>query len=124
MTVLARSCWHIFSIEARARVASVSASSRSITLPCRTSPTPVKPSEPKAWAIAFPCGSRTPGFSITWTRAFMPASLHRLRTLEVAGAAFGQNAEPPRHLLVGFLDPSQILPEAVLVHLLVRLQIP
>src|SRR5690242_18114369 len=123
MTVLARSCWHIFSTEARARVASVSARSRSMTLPCRTPSTPLKPSEPKACAMALPCGSSTPGLSMTWTRAFM-VSLHRLRSLEVAGTAFGQNAEAPRHFLIGLLDPAQILAEAVLVHLLVGLEVP
>ena len=50
----------------RARAAgSVSASSSSISLPWRTSPTPVKPRAGSALPIALPCGSSTPGLSLT-----------------------------------------------------------
>ena len=40
-------------------------------LPCRTSFTPPKPSAPSAFWMAFPCGSRTPFFSVILMRAFM-----------------------------------------------------
>src|SRR5690348_5177743 len=63
---------------------------------------------------------------MTWTRAFiaLAPSLHRLRAFEVARPAFGQDAQTSRHFLIRFLDPAEILAEAVLVHLLVGLEIP
>src|ERR1700704_4443927 len=125
MTGLARSCRHISSTRARAAAGSVSASSSSISLPWRTSPTSAKPSPFRALPIALPCGSRTLGFRLIWTRAFIPHPLlQHLRRLEIAGAAFRQDPEAARHLLVTFLDPAEILAEAVLVHLLVGAGIP
>src|SRR5436853_2088741 len=128
MTGLARSCRHISSTRARAAAGSVSASSSSISLPWRTSPTSPKPSPFKALPIAFPCGSRTPGFRLIWTRAFISQLpwplLQHLRRLEIARAAFRQDSEAARHLLVALLDPAEILAEAVLVHLLVGAGVP
>src|SRR5256885_647039 len=128
MTGLARSCLHISSIRARAAAGSVSATSNSISLPWRTSPTSPKPSPFRALPIALPCGSRTPGFKLIWTRAFISQLpwplLQHLRCLEIARAAFRQDPEAPRHLLVTLLDPAEILAEAVLVHLLVGAGIP
>src|ERR1700720_3377578 len=129
MTGLARSCRHISSTRARAAAGSVSASSSSINLPWRTSPTSPKPSPFNALPIALPCGSRTPGFKLIWTRAFMAKllprlSLQRFRRLEVAGAALRQDAEAACPLLVALLDPAEILAEAVLVHLLVGARVP
>src|SRR5947207_111389 len=128
MTGLARSCRHISSTRARAAAGSVSASSSSISLPWRTSPTSPKPSPFRALPIALPCGSRTPGFRLIWTRAFISQLpwplLQYLRRLEIAGAAFRQDPEAARHLLVALLDPAEILAEAVLVHLLVGAGIP
>src|SRR6185437_392829 len=97
-----------------------------MTLPWRTSPTPLKPSVPRAWPIALPCGSSTPSLGMTKTRAFI--SLNRRRASNVARGiarrAFGEEAEAARYLLVGFLDSAEIAAEAVLVELLVGLQVP
>src|SRR6185437_703583 len=71
ITVLASSFSHMSLSEARALAASVSARSRSITLPWRTSPTAAKPSPFSAWPIALPCGSKTPFLSVTKTLAFI-----------------------------------------------------
>src|SRR5208282_4813925 len=98
---------------------SLSARSISMYLPWRTPPTPAKPREPSAWAIALPCGSRTPPLSVIWTLAFTksaalscsarfrqlsPAivaqSLHDRGALEIGRARLGHDAETPRHLLV------------------------
>src|SRR6266853_3708904 len=129
MTGLARSCRHISSTRARAAAGSVSARSSSISLPWRTSPISAKPRPFNALPIALPCGSRTPGFRLIWTRAFIAKLLpwpllQRFRRLEVAGAAFGQDAEAARHFLVALLDPAEILAEPVLVHLLVGARVP
>ncbi len=51
------------------------ASSISKTLPWRTDATPSKPSAPSAPWIARPCGSSTPSFSVTKTRAFIIAQI-------------------------------------------------
>src|SRR3954447_12236471 len=135
MTGLARICLHISSTRARAAAGSVSLSSSSISLPWRTSPTPSKPSPLSALPMALPCGSSTPGFRLICTRAFIsrllrrlphctarlivrPVLLHRSGRLEIARAAFRQDAKPARHLLIALLDPAEILAEAVLVHLL------
>src|SRR5579884_766018 len=120
MTGLARSCRHIASTRKRAVAGSVSARSSSISLPCRTSCTPSKPSECKALPIALPCGSRTPALSLTCTRAFIAGPLlHRARAAQLDRAAVRQYAEAAGDLLIGLLDPAQILAETVLVHLFV-----
>src|SRR5579862_2675742 len=125
MTGLARSSLHIASTLARALPGSFSSSSISISLPWRTSPMPAKPSEASALPIALPCGSSTPDFKLTCTRAFIAAtSLHRPWTLEVGGTALGQDAEPARHFLVAFRDLLQILAKAVLVELLAGADVP
>src|SRR5690606_15197738 len=69
MTVLARSFSHIAFTSASAAVLSVAVRSSSITLPWRTASTPWNPSVPSACFTASPCGSRTPSFGMTWTRA-------------------------------------------------------
>src|SRR6267154_1192730 len=107
MTGLARSCRHISSTRARAAAGSVSARSSSISLPWRTSPISAKPRPFNALPIALP-----------WPL------LQRFGRLEVAGAAFGQDAEAARHFLVALLDPAEILAEPVLVHLLVGARVP
>src|SRR5208283_4768502 len=64
-----------FSLAAAKAVLAASASepstSMSNTLPCRTEVIPATPSEYKAPSIALPCGSSTPVFRVTVTRAFM-----------------------------------------------------
>src|SRR5205823_3996213 len=120
-------CLHISSTRARAAAGSASASSNSMSLPWRTSPTSEKPSPFSALPIALPCGSRTPGLRLIWTRAFISrprALLHQLGRLEVDSAAFRQDAETPRYFAIPFLDAAQILAEAILVHLLVGARIP
>src|SRR5438309_2513957 len=128
MTGLARSCRHISSTRARAAAGSVSASSSSISLPWRTSPTSAKPSPFSALPIALPCGSSTPGLRLIWTRALIAPSraplLHQRRCFEVDRPPFRQDAEAARHLAVALLDPAEILAEAVLVHLLVGAGVP
>ena len=54
--------------------ASPPSSSMSNTLPCRTLATPATPSDFSAPSIAFPCGSSTPFFKVTVTRAFIALS--------------------------------------------------
>ena len=54
----------------RARAGSVSSRSISMYLPWRTPVTPPKPREERALRTAFPCGSSTPFFKVTWTFAF------------------------------------------------------
>src|ERR671929_360216 len=112
---------------ARAFLGSLSSSSSSMTLPWRTSRTPEKPRLFRAWPMAVPCGSSTPDFKVTWTRAFMGLaafSLHCLGTFEVSRSAFRQDAKPTRHFLVGLLDIAEIAAEAVLIEFLVRFEIP
>ena len=58
------------SMASRALAASVSSSSISMYLPWRTPPTPENPRAARAFPTAFPWGSRTPGFSVTWTLRF------------------------------------------------------
>src|ERR1700756_994970 len=75
--------------------------------------------------MALPCGSSTPSFGITNTRAFMRlASLHRRRALDIARCAFGQDAEPARDLLIRLFDLTEVAAESVLVELLVGLEVP
>src|SRR6185312_448567 len=78
ITVLARSFSHMSFSEARALASSLSFSSRSITLPCRTSPTAPKPRPCSALPMALPCGSRTPFLRVTNTRAFKFVSIATL----------------------------------------------
>src|ERR1700761_2788030 len=119
--------------DALALVASVSARSRSITLPWRTSPTEPKPNPFRAWPMAFPWGSRTPFFNVTKTRAFMlPSyseaighkSFDQHRPFVFALHRFRHDAEAPRDFAVSFDHAAQITAETVLVQLLVCLQIP
>src|SRR3569623_2876563 len=105
--MLASSRAHIDSTAWRAAAGSRAASSISMSLPWRTSPTPPKPRPWSALAMAWPCGSSTPGLRVMWMRAFigLPARLlHRVGTLEVPRAALGQDAEPARDFLIGLLD--------------------
>src|SRR5262249_29837493 len=125
MTVLASSFLHMASTVSRARAWSVSCRSSSMYLPWRTSATLAKPSEPRACWMARPCGSSTPVFNVIWTLAFKgEPSLHRVRALHVAQAGLRQDAEAARHFLVGLGHPAEVLAEAVLVELLVRLHVP
>src|SRR5205085_9600372 len=75
ITVLASS----FSAASRSVVsalaASPSASSMSNTLPWRTLSMPATPSDFSAPSIALPCGSSTPFFRVTVTRAFIAVRL-------------------------------------------------
>src|SRR5260370_20297086 len=125
MTGLASNCRHISSTSARAATGSDSASSISISLPWRTSPTPAKPSPFRALPIAWPCGSSTPGFRLIWIRAFIAALLlHHPRRGDIARAAIEHDAKPARHLLIALLDPAEILAKPVFVHFLLGARIP
>src|SRR5262249_46748436 len=128
--VLASTFRHMPSSRALARTVSVSLSSSSMYLPWRTSPTSAKPSRLRECPMAFPWGSSTPCLRVTWTLAFIsPRSLQR-RLLQGGGTAhvarplIDQDAEPPRHLLVGLLDLAEVAAETVLVHLFVGPEIP
>src|SRR5262249_41673055 len=57
------------------------------TLPWRTLVTASMPSDLSAPSIALPCGSRMPDFSVTVTRAFMPASVSRRRRPRFCGGS-------------------------------------
>src|SRR3546814_4360696 len=65
--VLASSLAHIAS---RSASVTSSATSSSKKRPEGTSATPAKPNPSNAWWIAGPCGSSTPGLSVTWTWTF------------------------------------------------------
>src|SRR4051812_13637728 len=55
----------------------------------------------------------------------LPALLAVAVEVEDRGFLFRlEQAEPARHFLIGFLDPAQILAEAVLVELVVGLDVP
>src|SRR5512134_108837 len=133
MTRLARSCRHIASSVSLARPRSSSARSISMYLPCRTCSTPPKPSAASECCTALPCGSRTPGLSVTCTLAFSTSigsvggrarSLHHLRPLHVGGAALGKNAEPARDLLVGVRELAEVAAEPLAVEALVGADVP
>src|SRR5690606_9938240 len=95
--------------------------------------TPANPSAPSAPWMARPCGSRTPSFSVTKMRAFMPPRLpgsRRCGLLDEHRAALRarlvlvQDAEPPRPVLVGLKHSPHVAAEAVLVQLVVGHDVP
>src|SRR5262249_31610068 len=92
-----------------------SASRSSRYFPIRTSPTSGYPSACNDCCTAFPCGSRIPSLGVTYTRASHPI----MPTLPPPSSA-----DASRDLLIGFLDPTQIAAESILVHLLARARIP
>src|SRR5579872_4264927 len=95
------------------------------TLPWRTLATPATPSERNAPSIALPCGSRMPDFKVTVTRAFIVASaLDQNRSAPLRALVLAHDAEPLGDLRIGLQEPAQITPEAILVELLVRLDVP
>src|SRR5216684_6010860 len=134
-----------------ARPTSSPSSSMSNTLPWRTLATPAMPSALSAPSIAFPCGSSTPDFKVTVTRA-------RKRHLRVATPTRGESPQGPRSprevslcpasaldqdrpgalralvlahdaealgdFRVGLEQAAEVAAEAVLVELLVRLDVP
>src|SRR3990170_5015180 len=131
MMVLARSCSHMRSTSARARAGSLSATSTSIYLPWRTLPTEPKPSAWSAPAIALPCGSSTPGFSVMVMRAFMLPSFasvlfraHQHRARARPRRVVDMKPESARHLLIGLDQAAHVAAEAVLVELVLRLDVP
>src|SRR3954451_24247261 len=75
MTVLASSLSQAAFRASSAPALSEPDSSMSKTLPWRTLSTPAMPSDFSAPSMAFPCGSRTPVFRVTVTRAFIGGSL-------------------------------------------------
>src|SRR3954466_5923759 len=113
MTVLARSLSAASFSAASARAGSPASSSMSKTLPWRTLATPCTPSERSAPSIALPCGSRTPDFSVTVTRAFTSA-LDQHRAGSLRALAFAHDAEPLGHLGIGLDQAAHVAAEAVL----------
>src|SRR5262245_45030455 len=98
-------------------------------LPWRTSPTSAKPSRLRECPMALPWGSSTPLFSVTWPLAFIAPLIARSLlqggwTTHIARPLIDQDAEPPRHLLVGLLDLAEVATETVLVHFFVGPEIP
>src|SRR4051812_43306249 len=126
---LASSRSHIARTRASACLGSPGASSISIYLPWRTSRTPSKPRPLSACAMALPCGSRTAGFKVMCTRAFMDApqptrSIHDPGNLVHVALVLGQHAEPAGHFLIRLLDAAEIVAEAVLIELFVGFGVP
>src|SRR3990172_8490626 len=131
MMVLARSCSHMRSTSARARAGSLSATSTSIYFPWRTLPTAPKPSAWSAPAIALPCGSSTPGFSVIVMRAFMLPSFasplfgaHQHWARACPGRVVDMQPEPARHLLISLDQAAHVAAKAVLVELVLGLDVP
>src|SRR5688572_21533172 len=94
------------------------------TLPCRTAPTPAKPSALSDPWMAWPCGSRTPALRVTVTRAFIGRLLHQPGARCQRIVRLAENAEALGDFAVGIDQPAQILAEAVLVELIARLDVP
>src|ERR687897_2687308 len=121
MTVLARSFSHIAFTSASAFALSAVSIWRSKTLPWRTWPMPSKPRAPSAPSIALPCGSRTPFFSVTVTRALITVVFSCLFHQHGAGAAgrlvLVHDAKAARDFLVGLDQAAHVAAEPVLVHL-------
>src|SRR5882672_9540321 len=72
--------------------------------------------------MALPCGSRTPVLSVTLMRAFMLLASVRLGADQHGATALGtrvlgENAQAPRHFLIGLQHAAEIAAEAVLVQL-------
>src|SRR5215470_16033025 len=86
-TVLARSFRHISSTCARASGPVPSGSCSSMYLPRRTPETWPKPSACRLPSTAFPAGSSTPGFSVTYTRASMSPPVRHPAGCPRGGAA-------------------------------------
>src|SRR6185369_13550753 len=151
ITVLASS----FSAASRSVVSALAASpassSMSNTLPWRTLAIPATPSDLSAPSIALPCGSSTPFFRVTVTRAFIAVrssiqsaagadrpprnmvraqsqraalALHQHRAGALRALAFGHDSEAFGDLGIGLEQPSEIAAEAVLVELVARLDVP
>src|ERR1700694_2908169 len=125
--VLARSFSQAFLSAASAAFLSVAASSTSNTLPWRTLATPSMPRLISAPLIALPCGSSTPVFNVTVTRAFIrsirngdggarpppkpypqPPSLHEHRSAPLRRLALGHDAEPAGDLGIGLDQAAKI----------------
>src|SRR4051812_17674635 len=102
--------------------ASRSSISTSNTFPCRTPATPAKPRAASAASIALPCGSKTPSFRRTVTRAFNSVYPCRLLDEDRAGALgaflFHQDTEAPGNLLVRLDQAAHVAAEPVLVQLI------
>src|SRR5690606_16086008 len=91
-------------------------------------PTPSKPRLERAPSIAFPCGSRTPFFNVTVTRALITsvpiALLHQYWSGSPDRLVLVDDAQPAGNLRIGFDQATKVTTESVLVHLLLGLDIP
>src|SRR4051794_25378528 len=149
MTVLASSFSAASFSAASALTASPSPSSMSNTLPWRTLATPATPSDFSAPSIALPCGSSTPFFRVTVTRAFMKTltfegsgqgrvamiagsanalaaclSLHQHGTRALRALVLRHDAEALGDFRIGLEQSAKISAEAILVELVVGLDVP
>src|SRR5215471_17023073 len=151
MITLARSLSAACFSTASARASSALSISMSNTLPCRTLATPATPSDLSAPSMALPCGSSTPVFRVTVTRAFIAKNLshrsvtgadwpprnmvrarpqrrtlalHKHRAGPLRTLALRHDAEALGDIRIGFEQPAEIAAEAVLVELVVGLDVP
>src|SRR5216684_2124042 len=113
-----------------ARPTSSPSSSMSNTLPWRTLATPAMPSALSAPSIAFPCGSSTPDFKVTVTRARNVISVRQSPSMrrKRSGAAGppGQHscAAASTRATLARMERKRNPGEAILVELLARLDVP
>src|SRR5215813_5381581 len=122
---------------------SVPSNSTSNTLPWRTLAIPATPSALRAPSMALPCGSSTPDFSVTVTRAFIarrpgspfkPAqglehrapptiprgsssALHQDRPGPLGPLVLANDSEALCDLGIGLKQPAEVASEAILVQL-------
>src|SRR5262249_46592357 len=85
-------------------------SSMSNTLPRPPPATPPSPSDFSAPSIALPCGSSTPDFNVTTTRAFMPgprSAFPQHRAGALRPFAFRHDAEALGDFRVGLEQPAE-----------------
>src|SRR5216110_2462723 len=117
------------------------------TFPWRTLETPAIPSDFRAPSMALPCGSSTPDFSVTVTRAFIarsrlvppvktgrdvraghpgsrPSTLDQDRSRPLRPLVLRHDAKALCNFRIGLEQPAEIPAEPVLVELLVRLDVP
>src|SRR5208283_421757 len=133
MTVLASNLSPAAARVSLAASGSDPSTSISKTLPCRTEAIPLTPSECRAPSIALPCGSSTPVFKVTVTRAFISGtilfsgflkSLHQLGAAGMRFLVFLHDAEAAGDFGISFDEAAEIAAEPVLVQLVIGLDVP
>src|SRR6266508_1852618 len=118
MMVLAKSFSAASLSASSALLASSPSSSMSNTLPCRTLAPPPMPSAFSAPSIALPCGSSTPDFKVTVTRAFMRC----ISSLPLQRGGMGWGSRPPPDRYAVDLPFKGRFSERVVARSLLRIQ--